>query len=145
MKSAQLATLFGGSIFIAACAAAPEVLAPPCLSPAVLDGTYHRSTPGYLISVQESVTSIESLVRELASKYAFEPGSIMSTVKIFSVKTLTPHALAALRCEPTIRSISFNEPTSIANMRANTRFEFARAARPTRKGDGPLLAAQPQR
>jgi hypothetical protein len=145
MKQVQLVALLSGTILIAACAAAPEVLAPPCSGPAVLDGVFNRRTPGYLISVNDSVTNIEFVVHDLANKYTFRPDSIMSAVKIFSVKTLTPEALAGLRCEPTIRGISFDEPTRIARMRSNKRFEFARTARPTRKSDALLLAAQPQR
>ncbi len=145
LKSIELGALFAGGIFVAGCMTTPDVLAPPCNSPAVLDGKFHPGTPGYLISVQDSVTNVESLVQELASKHAFKPGSIMSSVGIFSVKTLTPQSLAALRCEPAIRGISFDEPTHIGRMRSNKRFEFARSARPTRNGEAPLLAAQPRR
>ena len=145
MKSIQLGALLAGTIYIAGCATDPEILEPPCSSPAVLDGNYHQSTPGYLVSVQDSVTDIEALVHELAAKHAFKPDSIMSTVKIFSVKELTPGTLAALRCEPTIGAISFNEPTRIGHVRSNKPFEFARTARPTRNSDALLLAAQPRR
>jgi hypothetical protein len=113
MKSIQLGALFAGTIFIAGCATDPEILPPPCSTPAVFAGNYHQSTPGYLVSVQDSVADIESLVHELAAKHAFKPESIMSTVRIFSVEELTPGALAALLCEPTIAAISFNEPTRI--------------------------------
>ena len=145
MKSIQLGAVVAGSMFIAAaCTSAPDILPPPCNSPEVLDGKYHRDAPGYLISVQDSVANIELLVHELAAKHAFNPDSIMSTVRIFSVKTLTPEALAALRCEPSIRSISFNEPTRIGHVRSNKRLVFA-LARPARKSDALFLAAQRER
>jgi hypothetical protein len=114
-NGAQLVALLVATLLIAACAAVPEVLEPPCSNPAALGGQYHRSTPGYLVTVAESVTNIESLAHELAGKYAFQPGSIMNRIKVFSIQTLTPEALAGLRCEPTIRDISFNEPTRIAH------------------------------
>jgi hypothetical protein len=114
-NGARLVALLVATLLIAACAAVPEVLEPPCSDPAALSGKYHRSTPGYLVTVAESVTNIESLAHELAGRYAFKPGSIMKRIKVFSVQTLTPEALAGLRCEPTIRDISFNEPTRIAH------------------------------
>jgi hypothetical protein len=110
----QLVAVVLAILIIAACAAVPEVLEPPCSNPAALSGKYHRSTPGYLVAVAKSVTNIESLAHELAGKYAFKPDSFMNRVKMFSVRTLTPEALAGLRCEPTIWHISFNEPTRIA-------------------------------
>ena len=106
MKSIQLGALLAGSMWIGACANAPEILAPPCKSPALLDGKYHHRTPGYLVSVQDNIMNVESLVQELAAKYRFKPNSIMSTVRVFLVKTISPEALAALRCESTIRGIS---------------------------------------
>ena len=141
MKSIQLGAIIVGSICMAACASAPDILTPPCSSPAMLDGRYHQRTPGYLISVQDNVTNVESLAQELAAKHGFKPDSIMSTFRIFSIKKITPEALAALRCEPTIRAISFDEPTHIGHMRSNKRLEFAR---PTRKADALLLAAYPR-
>ena len=111
----QLVSFLVATLLIAACAAVPEVIEPPCSNPAPLSGRYHRSTPGYLVAVAKNVTNIESLAHELAGKYEFKPESIMNRVKMFSVETLTPEALAGLRCEPTIRDISFNEPTRIAH------------------------------
>jgi hypothetical protein len=145
MKSIQLGAFLAGSMCIGACANAPEILAPPCDSPVMLDGKYHHRTTGYLISVRHNVMNVESLVHNLAAKHAFKPSSIMSTVRIFSVETISPEALAALRCEPAIRGISFDEPTTIGHMRSNKRFESARTARPTHKSDALLLAAQPRR
>jgi hypothetical protein len=112
---AKLVAFLVATALIAACSAVPEVIEPPCSNPAPLSGRYHRSTPGYLVAVAKSVTNIESLAHELSGKYEFEPGSIMNRVKMFSVETLAPEALASLRCEPTIRHISFNEPTRIAH------------------------------
>jgi hypothetical protein len=99
---------------ISGCVSAPEVVEPNCSNPAPLAGKFDRRAPGYIAMFVDGVTNAEAMTRELAREHGFTPESTFRTIKGFSVQVLTPTALAGLRCEPTIKGISFNERTQIA-------------------------------
>ncbi len=103
------------AVLLTGCASAPPVLEPHCADPAPVEGTYHRSTPGYLVTLADDVEDPETIAHELGGKLGFRPESILATMKIFTVRTLTPDSLAALRCEPAIRRITFDEPIHLAH------------------------------
>jgi hypothetical protein len=62
----------------------------------------------------EGVTDAETMTQDLARKHGFIPESVFQALKGFSVQAITPMALAGLRCEPSIKGISFNQRTQIA-------------------------------
>lgn len=100
---------------ISGCAADP-VLAPSCPEPAPLDGKYYHRAPGYIIRFRDDIQDVSPLVHKLALKYSFKPTAVYeAAIKGFAVRQLTPEALAALRCEPVILGISFDEPTTVAH------------------------------
>lgn len=98
------------------CTVAPEVLPPSCTHPAWLDGSFDPRAPGYIVTFTEEVTDIASTAQELARKYSFALDNVYeSAIKGFGVTTLTPSALAGLRCDARILGVSFNESIRIAN------------------------------
>ena len=92
------------------CAAAPEILQPSCSQPAWLEGEFDPGAPGYIVRFTDEVNDVAAAAQELAQKHSFElDGTYQSALKGFGVKTLTPRALADLRCDPRILGVLFNE------------------------------------
>jgi hypothetical protein len=95
---------------VSGCAAAPEIIPPPCSQPAWLDGSFDPRASGYIVTFVDEVTDVASSAQELAQKYSFTIDNVyQSAIKGFGVKTLTPSALAELRCDRRILGVSFNE------------------------------------
>jgi hypothetical protein len=107
--------IFVAIAMISGCISAPEILEPSGDNPAPLDGKFDSRVPGYTAMFVKDVTDAGATTRELARKHSFTPESIWGSIKGFSVQALTPQALAGLRCEPSIRGISFNQRTQITS------------------------------
>ena len=92
------------------CAAAPEVIPPPCSQPGWLDGKFDPTAPGYIVTLADDVSDVVSVTQELARKYSIELDlTYQSAIKGFGVTALSPSALAELRCDPRVLGVSFNE------------------------------------
>jgi hypothetical protein len=107
--------IFVAIAMISGCTSAPEILEPSCDNPAPLDGKFDSRVQGYIAMFVNDGIDAGATTGELARKYSFTPESIFGSIKGFSVQALTPQALAGLRCEPSIRGISFNQQTRITS------------------------------
>ena len=100
----------------------PPVLEPACSNPAPLKGEYEPEAPGYIFTLTGGVDNrtpeeVRALVRELADTCDFEPASVYENVLGgFFVEELPPEVLAALRCEPIIERISYNDLYSLHSL-----------------------------
>lgn len=97
------------------CVSTPDLVEPSCSMPAPLDGTFDRRAPGYIVMFADGVSDAAAVTRELARKHGFTPESIFRSIKGFAVEVIRPTALANLRCESTIKGISFNQRTQTAH------------------------------
>jgi hypothetical protein len=84
--------------------------------------------------------------RQLNEKFGFA-WSVSMFAALARTSSLPSSAYANFRCHrgPTGCPMAMRGGVNVRVMPPNKRFEFARVARPTRKGEAPLLAAQPQR
>jgi hypothetical protein len=110
----RCAFVLSGLVLMVGCVNQPTLLVPPCDKPAPLDGEWNPRTPGYIAMYVSGVVDARSLTSDLARKHGFTPESVFGAVKGFSVRELSPEALAGLRCEPSVLGVSFNAPTWIA-------------------------------
>lgn len=79
-----------------------------CARPLTVEG--RPSDLGFVVIFVRDVADPETLASELGRRYGFSSDAIFTAVKGFAVSALTPQALEALRCEPTIRRIYHNQP-----------------------------------
>jgi hypothetical protein len=93
------------------CTGAPRVIAPQCGTPALLLGTY--SIPGYIVVFQDT-TNAEAETARLAQKYPFTPTFVYSAALRGLSAPLANSVVAALRCEPTVHSIEYDQMGHVA-------------------------------
>ena len=80
----------------------------PCAQPAPLSGTYEPTAPGYIVQYQAVVEPISETSR-LAAKYDFTPTHVYAAALHGFSATLTPGALAGVRCEQSVASLEYNQ------------------------------------
>ena len=88
-----------------------EMAGPPalaCAQPAPLSGTYDPTAPGYIVQYQSAVEPISETSR-LAAKYDFTPAHVYTAALHGFAATLTPDAVAGVRCEPSVASLEYNQ------------------------------------
>lgn len=89
-----------------------ELLQPPCMMPAPVLGQFDPRVPGFIVLFERGVDAAQETPR-LASLYGFTPRFIYThALQGFSAE-LTPRALAALRCEPSVHYAEFDARVSI--------------------------------
>lgn len=79
-----------------------------CARPLNVEG--RPSNLGFVVIFVRDIADPEILASELGRRHGFSFDAIFTAVKGFAVSALTPQALEALRCEPTIRRIYYNQP-----------------------------------
>lgn len=88
-----------------------SVVAPGCSEPAAITGVSSRVAPGrnpdeYIVSFNEGTDEVAESAR-LSEKYGFAVESVFWLLPGLSAR-LYADAVADLRCEPTVRSVSFS-------------------------------------
>jgi hypothetical protein len=92
---------------IGACAHQPGARAPACLAPAPLDGQEDPSIgPQYLVSLRAGTDAITE-ARRLGLKLGFIPEGASNVLNPAFAARLGPEALARLRCEASVKLVSF--------------------------------------
>lgn len=92
----------------AACQSALAPTTPRCPSPAPLLGQYDSRAPGYTVVYNASIDADAETTR-LAIKYGFTPRHVWSTVLKGFAAALPAETVAALRCEPSILRVSYEQ------------------------------------
>lgn len=87
---------------------APAQPAPACAHPAPLAGTYDPAAPGYIVQYQAGVDPVSETSR-LAAKYDFIPAHVYTAALHGFAATLTPDAVAGVRCEQSVASLEYNQ------------------------------------
>lgn len=98
--------------FGAGCAAdseAPQALV--CISPAPLAGRFDARAPGYVVRFRAGVDPQTESAR-LADNYMFTPSHVFLVIPGFAAE-FDDDVREQLRCEPSIRDISFNAVVGI--------------------------------
>ena len=88
------------------CSTAPRVLEPPCPTPAPLEGEWDRRAPGYMVILRSEPNPL-ALAQAFVEKHGLVTGSISRHV--FTIKEISPEALAALRCETFVKLVLRNK------------------------------------
>jgi len=110
-----------GFVFLGGCvdrspvgAPAPtvEIVPPSCIRPAPLVGRFDPRAPGYIVDLSNGVDVAVETAR-LGEKYGFTARWVYTAVLGGFSAELTPQAVAGLRCERTVQSISFDQQVSI--------------------------------
>ena len=91
-------------------AAAPEVVAPVCQTPAPLEGTWSDEAPGYIVMLTDEQESRSVVAARLGQKYGFTVEGSFRRLRMFTVSRFDPNVLAKLRCDPSVKLVEFNEP-----------------------------------
>jgi hypothetical protein len=110
MTHKHLATLVSLILGSKAWAAAPEVVAPLCQSPAPLDGKWSDQAPGYIVMLTDEKESTSVVATRLGRKYGFTVEGSFRSSRMFTVSRFDPDALAKLRCDPSVKLVEFNAP-----------------------------------
>lgn len=84
--------------------ACPENL--PCADPAPLYGEFNALAPGYIVQFRPGTNAVET-AHALAAKYGFTLRYVWDVALLGFSAEMTPETVAALRCEPSILSISY--------------------------------------
>ena len=82
-------------------------LAPACPHPADIFYYDNSPAPGWIVVYQEGVNVVDETAR-LAARHEFTPGHVYDVVLLGFSAILTPQQIAALRCEPSLKSIHQN-------------------------------------
>lgn len=85
----------------------PAAPAPACSNPAPLDGEPHPDAPGYIILFQDGVKAGE-VAPSLARKYGFTLSHVYEALSGFASQDMTGEIVAQIRCEPSVRLVSYN-------------------------------------
>ena len=104
---ALLASSLSVAALIACQTPSAVVLNPPCSVPAPLLGKFDRRAPGYIIMLRKGFFASDEGSR-LALKHGFTPSFVGTRSRIFS-GNFEPTTIAALRCEPSVELIEFNQ------------------------------------
>ena len=112
----------------AGCATAPRDVQAPCESPAPLDGTLYRSSPGYIIrfGFGSSVIDVPMTTGSRSAQRAAQKLAAATTAQALAdryglsitanfpngmgIGATEPNVIAALRCAPEVKGISHNAP-----------------------------------
>ena len=78
-----------------------------CVQPAPFLGREDPAAPGVIVVYREGVDVVIETNR-LASKYAFTPAYVYTAALHGFAATLTPEAVAGVRCEPSVASVEHN-------------------------------------
>lgn len=89
--------------------ALPEMaLQAVCTDPAPLLGTPDPRAPGYIVAFHEGTDAVQETER-LAEKYGFTPTHIYTgTVLTGFSAVLSKQTVEAIRCEPTVKSVTYD-------------------------------------
>lgn len=115
MQHRRIAFLVMGASVLASlggCNAPPSsphaaIVRPKCRAPVYLDDTGGPVAPGFIVALQDTVNTPVEAAR-LAEKYAFTPTAVLTAVHMVITPTVSDTTVAALRCEPTVISVSYN-------------------------------------
>jgi len=110
--SARQVVLLGALGAGTACHSAVEPRSPACLVPAPLSGSSASANGRYIVVFQEGVDAAGETAR-LSAKYGFTPLHVYETVLSGFNAQLTPEVAIALRCEGSVRRMSYDEPGAI--------------------------------
>jgi hypothetical protein len=106
-------SLWLGLALAVGCGGSASLLAPQCVSPAPLLGQFNPAAPGYIVLFHDQVNAVAETQR-LAATYAFTPKYVYeSALKGFAAE-LAPSVVAALRCEPSVASMEYNQVVTLA-------------------------------
>ena len=109
MNKAHLA-LLGLLLHASGCSTAPPVIVPSCDRPAWLDGKFDPIAPGFTVTLAPDVTDKAATAEDIARKFSLELDEQYQTaIEGFAIRTATPEVIAALRCDPRVLGLSFNE------------------------------------
>ena len=122
---------------IAGCVNSPTVLAPSCAFPAELEGSFDHRAPGYIVAIHPPAKDSSSAQRKTSAQRALERQEAIDTIEMladkydltltarydysvygFAVRVLKPEVLAALRCEPAIKHVSYNQVVHVTQSRS---------------------------
>ena len=109
MNKAHFAML---SVLICAsgCSTAPAVVVPSCDRPAWLDGKFDPVAPGFTVTLADNVADKAAAAQDLARKFSLElDDQYQTAIEGFAIRTAMPDVVAALRCDPRVLGVSFNE------------------------------------
>ena len=103
-----LATLGFIALFVGGCRweSPTEPIVPQCASPAPFYQSQERA-PGYIVSWRDGIDGRET-VKRCEARYDFHAQDIWEALHGFSSQDLTLRAIAGLRCEPDVSSVSEN-------------------------------------
>lgn len=95
---------------VSACSTAPPIIAPSCDRPAWIDGKFDPVAPGFTVTLADTVTDKAATAQDLARTFAFElDDQYQTAIEGFAIRATTPATIAALRCDPRVLGVSFNE------------------------------------
>lgn len=121
MRHLLLPVLAG--ITLAACSddpAAPDaaadsrpVVTPACATPAPLEGQRPAQVIGYIVLMHPRVDVTAEAAR-LGARYGFTPRIMADELRAFAIAPVPDAVIAALRCEPFVRLIEYDQRATIA-------------------------------
>ena len=85
---------------------------PACLAPAPLTGTSAAENSRYIVTFRAGIDATAETA-SLSVKYGFTPIHVYVTVLSGFNAELTTSVVAALRCERSIRTISYDQPGTL--------------------------------
>lgn len=95
-----------------ACHNVAEPDSPACLGPALLSGSSASANRRYIVAFREGVDPAAETAR-LSAKYGFTPLHVYETVLSGFNAQLTPDVATALRCERSVRRMSYDVPFTL--------------------------------
>lgn len=95
---------------VSGCSAAPSAVVPSCDRPAWLDGKFDPIAPGFTVTLTDEVPDKASAAQDLARQFSLElDDQYQTAIEGFAIRAATPDVIAALRCDPRVLGVSFNE------------------------------------
>ena len=92
------------------CSTAPAVVVPSCDRPAWLDGKFDPIAPGFTVTLTDAVSDKAAAAQDLARQFSLElDDQYQTAIEGFAIRAATPDVVAALRCDPRVLGVSFNE------------------------------------
>ena len=109
MNKAHLA-LLALVILASGCSTAPPVVVPSCDRPAWLDGKFDPIASGFTVTLAADVADKAATAEDIARTFSLElDDQYQTAIEGFAIRTATPEVIAALRCDPRVLGVSFNE------------------------------------
>lgn len=96
-----------GAIALAGCDNPTSPDHPNCLRPAPLLGSYDPAAPGFIVVYRNGVDAVAE-TKVLAAKYQFTPTSVWTAALQGFAAEMSPQAVAAVRCEPSVLDVEHN-------------------------------------